>query len=209
MDLKFPTKIQSPAISPRGFGVKATGLQARGFLRHSKKLVFISIVCFILTGAVYGGGFIWYQSLNNQKSQLEKTIKELSEQITIDKELEEEMVATVEGIQILKDLLNTHVIASRLFKLIEDNTSVKVQWSSLDFSSPQLVGQNIESGGLGSLALQGVTQTYLLAGRQLRVFENMSEVKSVKLSGLSQTEQGVNFSLDIELEPDLFLLELE
>lgn len=209
MDVNISPQPLSPSAAPRGFDVGAGRDRRAGIFGLSKRILLISIFLLVLVSLVYLGFFIWHQSLNRQQDKIEAKMQEINAKIVIDQDLQKEMVATNEAINSLKSLLRNHIVSSSLFKLVEDHTSIKVQWSSLNFSAPQLAGVNIQSGGLASLSLDGTTQTYLLVGRQLRVFEQMPEVSSVELSQLSQSEHGIDFGLKIELNPELFLLKVD
>lgn len=203
------TNLGSPVLTPRGFGGSNTTSAGPTSGRVVKVFFVISLVLGCLAAIVYGGVFLWQRSLKIKSENLTKEIQQIESQPIIDKALAQDIKATSEAIGVLKNLLSHHIVSESLFKLIEDETLTKVYWSNLTFRAPQLFSStSAAGGGLASLALSGSTQTYLMVGRQLRAFENLPEVKSVKLNQFSESDSGVNFGLNIDLSPDNFFFKV-
>jgi len=203
------TNLGSPVLTPRGFGGSKMASASPTNGRVVRTVFVISLVVGCLAAIVYGGVFLWQRSLNIKSENLTKEIQQIESQPIIDKALTQDIKATNEAIKVLKNLLASHIVSESLFKLVEDQTLTKVSWDSLTFKAPQLFSStSAAGGGLASLALSGSTQTYLMAGRQLRAFEDLPEVKSVKLSQFGESDSGVNFGLNIDLSPDNFFLKI-
>jgi len=198
---------QSPIT--RGFGVSGAAKDGRGMAKFTKIIFSISLVLAFLAVAIGAGGFFWQRNLDAKTQSLQSQITDIESHPVIDASLAKEITMTSESIKALKNLLTQHIISAELFRFIEANTLTKVKWTQVEFKAPQAVVPTGNPGtGLASVNLSGSTVDYLFIGRQLRAFEGLPEVKSVKLEQFSETDAAAVFSMALEISPDNFFLNL-
>ena len=96
-------------------------------------------------------------------------------------------------IQSLKNLLDKHVINSKILSLLEKNTNKKVFYNKLDLDVAQR-----------SLNLDGIAESYQILAQQLEAFKQAPEVERFLINN-SQFNQGVvRFNLTVVLKSELF-----
>lgn len=104
-----------------------------------------------------------------------------------------------ERLRILSSELNSHIISSRLFTFLEQNTLPSVRYKSASWSDD------------GKLALDVVTDTFEHAAGQVMVMKSNPDIKKVTAAtfGSERDEKtrkitSVTFQLQVELKPGIF-----
>lgn len=155
----------------------------------------ISSIIFVvaLSGAV--GAFLYEYSLSKGIDSASKYLDERKsalEPATID-----DLLRTDKRLRAASDILNSHIVVTPLFSLLESLTLKTVSFSRMDYSNSPEKGPIVKLAGVaknyGSVALQAD----ILNG-------NKRFIKSAVFSGLNLDDKGnVTFTVQIELDPDL------
>ncbi len=150
----------------------------------SSRVLLFSATFFILSLGIFLGIQFGYRPfLEGQVLQLDKDIKNFSDQVSPAQQ--EELVTFYSQLDNLSNLLAHQVQTSKVFQWIETNTNTQVQLTSLSFNATTK-----------TLTLSGQAKTILNLGEQLNRFQAQSEIISLQLSQLSlnQGSGGWNFS---------------
>jgi uncharacterized membrane protein YvbJ len=162
-------------------------------ISKNQKILLYSLV-FILIGLTTS--YIVLMSLKN-KAQAE--LVSLENQIEAQKS--EELSDLEEVVQSYKikvdqfgEYLNSHIIITKVFDFIEDNTHPHVFFSQLSLSSISY-----------TVNLSGQADSFLSLGQQLIIFNNNEDIKGVSLSNISLSETGdILFNVRLTLNQELF-----
>ena len=93
----------------------------------------------------------------------------------------------------MKNLLDQHVVSSKILPLIEKNTNKKIFYNKLDLDVAQR-----------SLNLDGIAESYQILAQQLEAFKQTPGVERFLLNN-SQFNQGVvRFNVTVVLKSELF-----
>lgn len=165
---------------------------------HSSVNLFmvVSFAVLLLVFAAAGGLFVYEKAMHSQINSLSKDID------TAKNSLHEENISTWkrldDRINISKQLMQSHIATSLLFKLLEDQTMRRIQFTSMDFSS--------DTQGM-RVAINGITDSYATLALQADVLGSESVSKYLKdaiISNLALDDQGhVSFSLTASVNPGL------
>ncbi len=96
----------------------------------------------------------------------------------------------------VRALLKNHVISSRIFSLLENNTFPQISYSTFLFDSKK-----------GTVDLAGLTTSFALLAKQIAQFEHASDaVSAVTFGNPDKTEKGVKFTIMLTLKPQFYKL---
>ena len=156
------------------------------------RLFVASLIALIVAVLYYVGLAFGYRTYLN--SGIEKKDAEIAElAASIPKEDQVRLMRFYNQIQSLKNLLDKHVINSKILSLLEKNTSKKVFYNKLDLDVAQR-----------SLNLDGIAESYQILSQQLEAFKQAPEVERFLINN-SQFNQGVvRFNLTVVLKSELF-----
>ena len=156
------------------------------------RLFVASLIALIVAVLYYVGLAFGYRTYLN--SGIEKKDAEIAElAASIPKEDQVRLMRFYNQIQSLKNLLDKHVINSKILSLLEKNTSKKVFYNKLDLDVAQR-----------SLNLDGIAESYQILSQQLEAFKQAPEVERFLINN-SQFNQGVVlFNLTVVLKSELF-----
>src|SRR3989344_5893547 len=156
------------------------------------RLFVASLIALIVAVLYYVGLAFGYRTYLN--SGIEKKDAEIAElAASIPKEDQVRLMRFYNQIQSLKNLLDKHVINSKILSLLEKNTSKKVFYNKLDLDVAQR-----------SLNLDGIAESYQILAQQLEAFKQAPEIERFLINN-SQFNQGVvRFSVTVVLKPEIF-----
>lgn len=156
------------------------------------RLFVASLIILVIAILYYVGLAFGYRIYLN--GRIEKKDAEIAELVaSISKEDQTQLMRFYAQLQSLKDLLDRHVINSKILPLLEKNTNQTVYFNKLDLDVAQR-----------SLNLDGVAASYQILAQQLEAFKRAPEVERYLINN-SQLNQGVvRFSVTVILKPELF-----
>lgn len=181
-----------------------------------KKGILILAIYSVLSGLIvagfYGGLLLWEQEIKKSGSESSSRIRDLNEQVI--KPLEEDakkILAEQEKIKLAGDLLRKHIYWTNFFKFLEDNTLSEVYYTS-----------NFSGDTKGKYTLPARAKNFKIILDQVTVMRISDNVEKAAVSGGSvslpkQEKQGsqeeggdknaagVNFKLELSVNPDVFL----
>lgn len=168
-------------------------------IRSWKQIVGLLLVALMGSIIIIG---LFYLSLHWQAAKVQSLQDAKTQQITgLEKDilkfedLNSEIEELGKEIRLIDDLLNKHIYWTNFFALLEKYTVAEVYYTG--FSA----GQD------GALTLNAVGTDYNAVARQLKVLQQEEAMEFAILADISAatlTEQGVEFSITLVLEPFLF-----
>jgi len=131
---------------------------------------------------------------NNQEAKV-RTISELEEQILSFEKINQDINQDGQQIELVYNLLNRHIYWTNFFNLLEKYTVEEVYYNGLT------------AGNNGALTLDAVGSSFDAIARQLKILQQPEAIEFVTLAEITSAEfndQGVEFSITLILNPDLF-----
>ncbi|MFA5098780.1 MAG: PilN domain-containing protein [Candidatus Paceibacterota bacterium] len=154
-------------------------------------LIFSFAILGLILASYFGMIFGYQPYLNSQISAVNAQIKESEK--TVNSEQRTNLTNIYSQLTNIRDLLDSHVIASNLFDELEKGTYPQIYYTSLSFS---LVEKRLD--------LQGVSQDYTTLIKQLDYFRSNQLFGDAVLNNAKSTADGISFSIRINLSPDNF-----
>lgn len=149
-------------------------------------LIILAIAILYYAGLAFG----YKTYLNNRIESKDAEIAELA--AAIPKDDQARLIRFYTQLQSLKNLLDQHVINSKILPFLEKNTNKSVFYNKLDLDVAQR-----------SLDLDGVAASYQILAQQLEAFKQAPEVERYLINN-SQYNQGVvRFAISVILKPEL------
>jgi hypothetical protein len=159
-----------------------------------KRLFIFSFLLALIMIGIYFGLVLGYGPyLDSQIQKKEAQIQQLTERIPI--EQQREYIKFYSQLTNLKNLLDGHIISSKLFSLIEKNIHNNIYFNLLDL--------NIDER---KLILDGVAKDYEALAIQLQAFKEVPGVTDSLLSEFRLVEGRIQFQIILSLSPSLFKL---
>lgn len=158
-----------------------------------RQLFFLSSTIFSISLAIYLGLNFGYRAfyLEPLVEELRNETENLANQISVTEQVN--IVNFHSQLVNLQNILKNHTPASLVFDWLERNTQVNVYFERFDFRSS------------GNIFLSGVAKTKNDLSEQILAFENLKEIKEIKLSGVSVSEKGLwRFDAALTPEPNFF-----
>jgi len=149
--------------------------------------VLVEVVVVLLL--IFGGIKIYQSSLQKEISNLENEITALDAKR--DSNLENEMKSTIASFEKIEPLLNSHIKASKIFTILENDTYADAQISNFNFNAKE-----------STLILSVNSPTAQALAMQTSLFRADSNVKAVEVGGFSFSDEGINFQLKVTLDPN-------
>jgi len=149
----------------------------------------------ILSLLFYGGLLSYQNKLNKELDNIEEQIKVLNQKR--DPETEEAVVDLDKKLRALKKIFENHVYWSKLFSKIEELTVPQAYFSKVKLDSSE---REI------NISFSGNTPTYTILAKQMKSFQEDSQVESIRVSDLSlSAEGGIDWELKIIFSKDILL----
>ena len=162
-----------------------------------KKLYLEAIVCLIIILIFSAYLFFLDWNMGDEGKKIRKEISIAENQITVFKKEEKKLINIQKKVLYIKDLLNQHIYWTRFFALLEKYTLPDVYYT--DFSSS--INQ--------PLALNGIAKNSQTLVGQVITLQNaadfVDEMEAKDISLVSENTDEVSFTLNLVLNPDIFL----
>lgn len=158
-----------------------------------KRLFIFSLLIFIIATAIYFGlAFGYGPLLESQIVEKEKQISSLTEQVPEEKQ--KEFIKFYSQLTNLKNLLDNHIVATKILPVLEKYAVPGVSYSSFDLNIPDK-----------QLELDGAARDYQTLATQLAGYETArTEIISYAISEAKLAEGKVIFKANLSLSPNLF-----
>lgn len=157
-----------------------------------KKFLVFSLFLFIVTILLYLGLSVGYKAfLNKQIEDLDMAVEDL--RFEVSEEEQEELLNFFSQVSNMQVALDGHVMSSRTFPFIEENTHGRVAYRSMDLSTVE-----------GKIILDGVAADYDALVAQLSIFETVDEVEKIILDSSQRSGGAVNFRVTLVVDKELF-----
>jgi len=137
--------------------------------------------------------FVLEYSLKKAEGELKDLENKISEQNEKNKKPKEELLGKQKKIDDFSIVLKEHKLTSQVFTFIENSTHPEVSFMDFDFNSQS-----------SDLTLSGETSDFKTLGEQLLILQRQEDIEDIELSNISLVEEGVDFSLSLVLNPELF-----
>lgn len=155
------------------------------------------IIVLILVLMVYAGLLIYEKVF--LKKQIDK-ISSANAQLTLEERIADikKVIKTDRKLDLLNQLLNSHIYFSQFFKFLEDNTLSKIYFNKF---SASLAGQTV--------SLSGKAASYSELAKQIKTFSEQKEINKVDVSDITLLPDGrVSFSMNFNFDKSLLLRKL-
>lgn len=150
----------------------------------------------LILGLLLYGGLLLYQNEINKELDNIKTETQILDQKR-DKEREKVVIDLDKKLGVLKEIFEKHVYWSKLFNKMEELTVFWTYFSEVKFNF---------SGEAAKASLFGNALTYTTLAKQMKSFQENSQVESVEVSNISlSTEGGIDFDLAVIFSKDILL----
>ena len=154
-------------------------------------LLFMAIV-FGVSAAVYLGMTMGYKPyLNSQIRTLDEKINQLTQ--SVDEEQQKSLIAFYSQLVNINNLLKSRSQSSKFFGFLENNTSGRVYYNSVDLS---LAEKNAK--------LNGIAPNYSVLAEQIELFRRAPEIAKISLESSLVDDSGVNFVVSLSLKEGIF-----
>lgn len=124
-------------------------------------------------------------------SQIEEKKNELS-QLAISREDRQVLGQAFSLLANLENILNNHVLSSKLFPVLERMTNQRVYYTNANLKVPQR-----------ELELRGFAESYEVLAQQLTAYDQAAEVESYTLNEAQFSQNLVSFRVSLKLSADL------
>lgn len=159
-----------------------------------RRFLFFSFLLFLISMLVYLGlSFGYKPALNKSIEKLNSDLETLSKKVT--QAQQDDLIAVSSQISNIKNLLDDHVLASKLFPLLEANTHKRVAYLSLETNIPER-----------EVIIDGVAGSYDDLVAQLAIYEKADGVEKVLLHGSKLDGKVVNFRVILTVDRDVISL---
>ncbi|MEK7203242.1 MAG: hypothetical protein AAB653_02915 [Patescibacteria group bacterium] len=159
-------------------------------------LINVIILSCSVVGFAYAGLLFWQkQNIGKKEETIKKNIAQV-EQANQAGEKNKEIVIFQNKLNATTILLNNHIYWTNFFKFLEENTMPDVYYT----------GFSGDTGG--RYFFNAITKNYAGISKQINAMKANSHVINVKAEGGKIAgrgeKSGINFSLDLEINPDIF-----
>ena len=201
-DNKKPVPESKALISSRVLETNLVkGENVLHFIDWQKNSFTLTLFCFfavLVVSGAYVWLVLWEKEIDMRIANTEMNVMELSGKIEQAKKDVQEFSALEKKVKLLGQLLEDHIYWTNFFKFLEDNTLTEV------FYSGGFSGDNS-----GNYTFAANAKNFNGISEQLKVFKRNDYVRSVnvkggKLSSGAEKSAGVNFDLQISVDPKLF-----
>lgn len=164
----------------------------RAGIKERKWSLILSLLILALVILIWLGLFFYKNSLDKNISHLKQQIESLKSKEN--KEMEVKIIDLEKNLKIVKSLLAQHIYSSSVFNWLGKLTLAQVQWKSFDLKTKT-----------GQVSLKGKAAAYNILAKQILIFEEERQVKSVKSSGIALDQLGgIGFNMELILDSKIF-----
>lgn len=157
-----------------------------------RRFLTFSALLFLMVLLIYFGLTFGYAPfLKGQIEDLRAKVDELGRKISA--EDQKELTGLYSQISNIEKLLSSHVLASRAFNFLEENTSQQVTYLKTDLSVPER-----------RLALDGAAASYEELVRQLAAYDEAPAVERMNLESAEESGGVVRFKAGLILKETIF-----
>lgn len=159
-------------------------------------LFFLATLASIIILAVfYGALFLQEQAIAKEYKLQQQAMLAIEKEILNFNDLNKNIQSLSTEIDLVQNALNRHIYWTKFFALLEK------------YTLPEVYYGGIAAGNNGALTLTASSENYESVARQLKVLQQESAkefVQSVAINSATMNDQGVGFSINLVLNPDLF-----
>jgi hypothetical protein len=157
-----------------------------------RKFLTFSSLLFLATLLIYIGLSAGYKGfLNSEIKNTKEEIEELRFQISADQQ--DDIVKFFSQVANMEDILDEHVIASKLFPILEESTHSKVAYLSMEVEVPDR-----------KITVDGIAESYDALVSQMAIYESFPQIESVILEESERRGNIVDFKVIITVVPGTF-----
>lgn len=187
----------NPKIS---FIPKGSLVREESFLERSRPRSVIGVTAisvFVLVFGVFVGLSVYNNSLNAIVAEKTEEIKNAQKEFSDAPEVLEAKNFQARA-NLARELLDSHLVASPVFKFLSDNTVTSVYYDKFLFS---------HNGGVSSLQLSGEAQSYASLANQIDTFQKQQKIlEGLFVDNISLTNFGsVTFTFTMTFNPNFLL----
>jgi hypothetical protein len=162
-------------------------------VRETNIFSLVATTLFIVTLLASGGSFAYKKILVNQIESADKQINEARAAFEADKI--KDLIDANSRLAATKNLLDNHIVSSKLLALFEVLTVKKARLLQLSY---------INRNNSQELQLKGETQTYNALADQSNIFGESEFISNPQFSNINPGENGyINFSFTAKVNPKL------
>ncbi len=148
---------------------------------------------FIVTALLYGGLFLYRNMLDKQIVEAGKQLDDARSAILPDKI--KELLDANSRITTASNLLEKHIVNSKMLLLLNDLAVKKLKFNDLTFSNKT---------GVPTVRINGEVQTYNALAKQQEIFANSEYIKNPTFSNIALGEGGsIKFQLTTTIDSSL------
>ena len=155
-------------------------------------VLYIGFTVFIITIAAYGGLILLTRTQNEAVEAIASQIQE--KQKEFDPVTVEEFIQLDTRFKNIGTLITQHPFASTALTIVERDTIPQVRFAGFDFTTH-----------LGKIFMKGTAPTYAVLARQLIIFEEDTDFKSVEFGGLARSNEEIGFNLTLVVKPEVLI----
>jgi Tfp pilus assembly protein PilN len=169
--------------------------KTRSWKQISNLLLMSLFISLLIIGLFYLTLYVQGRNKINQKITKEQQISDLEQQILGYRSLNDEIKNLGEDIKLVYSVLSKHIYWTDFFVKLEKYTVAEVYY------------KGFSGGNSGALTLEAVGQSYDSVARQLKLLQQPEAaefVSSASILSAQAGEGGVDFQINIVLNPNLF-----
>ncbi|HDH31156.1 MAG TPA: hypothetical protein ENH26_00025 [Candidatus Wolfebacteria bacterium] len=152
------------------------------------KILLLAVILFGFTIFIYLSMIIGYRPyLNSQLSKVSQGISVFDERV--DKEQQKNLTEFYSQLTNIQKLFNSHILASNIFDLLEENTHQGVYFVSMNLSAQE-----------NEARLKGLASSYRILSEQLELFRLNPKIEQVFLNNSKIKDGDIGFTIDIVLK---------
>ncbi|MFH0873493.1 MAG: hypothetical protein V1846_01485 [Candidatus Komeilibacteria bacterium] len=193
----FTAKIKSKDHPKSVFGVNLipTSITVKSWSQVQSIFFTAIIVTVIVMAAAYGGLLLWDREIERQTAEVDTKIQTAETEILKFQGLKDQIAAIENQIRDIESLLGKHIYWTQFFTLLEKYTVTDVYFD------------RFASGISGNLTLTAHGTDFMTAARQLKLLQSPEAkefITSVNINSVQDSGSGVTFSIDLQLNNQLF-----
>ena len=190
-----PVEKKDHPKSPFGVNLIPTSITVRSWSQLRNLFLALVVGTIVLLIVAYGGLLWWDQEIERQTSEVDAKIHVAEGEVLKFQGLKDQIAATESQIKDIETLLGKHVYWTQFFTLLEKYTVTDVYFD------------RFTAGVNGNLTLNAHGKDFSTAARQLKLLQSPEAkefITAVGINGVTDSEQGTTFTLDLTLNSKLF-----
>jgi len=155
-------------------------------------LIILSIIFLVIAIGIYIAALFYQNYLNKSIADWDNKTKELSKEISVNDR--NEVLAFYSQLFNLKTLLSQHVYSTNIFSRLELITHPQVMFTNFSYNYKT-----------SQIKLEGNAKDLNVLAQQLLAFYKTTDFKKINISDIRSTPDNINFSLEINFDPNFIL----